>query len=605
MISVKKINKILLEKFNGRVTASEINNAVKLEGCLDNWNDIVKAGSICADKKSRRYVVNNIKLKGTNVSTMKLPKVSDKLLNHKKPDVLIIGAGIVGCAIARELSRWNLDILLVEKEHDVAMQASSRNDGMIHPGIDLKKCQIKQIYNSRGNNMYPQICKDLDVDFEMIGQYLCFKDKWIKYILPFITGHWKKMNVPVKIIDKKELKEKEPYLSDDIQCALHFPTAGIVCPYGLTIAYAENAVKNGVSLSLDTAVLDMNVKDNKIESVTTNRGVIYPKIVINAAGVFSDNIAELACDKFFSIHPRKGTNIILDKKAAYQVATIASLFGTIAVKTTHSKGGGVVSTIDGNLLVGPDAEETYQKEDYSTNINSVNNTINKQKNTSPLLNKQDIITYFTGVRAATYEEDFVICEGKNTKNIIHAAGIQSPGLTAAPAIAVDIADITVKMLAKTQTVLKNQQFNPTRKSIPKTSKLPDKERQKLIEKNSDYGVIICRCEEVSKGEIIDALNRPVPCDTIDGVKRRVRPGMGRCQGGFCSPLVAEIISKEKNIPLYKITKNGDGSNIACGNTKQSDSIDTGDTKRSDSIDTGYTKQSDISTDDTKGGDEIE
>ncbi len=569
MISVEKLNKILKEKYNGRVTATEYNNVLRLEGCLDSWKDIVEAGSICADKKSRRYVVNNIILKDVNTCTMKLPKLNDKLLDHKKTDVLIIGAGIVGSAIARELSRWNLDILLVEKEHDVAMQASSRNDGMIHPGIDLKKGQIKQMYNSRGNNMYPQICKELDVDFEMTGQYLCFKDKWIKYVLPFIIRHWKKMNVPVIIVNKKELYEKEPYLAENIECALQFPTAGIVCPYGLTIAYAENAIENSVSLSLDTAVLDMNVKNNKIESVITNRGIIYPKIVINAAGVFSDKIAELACDKFFSIHPRKGTNIIMDKKSAYQVATIASLFGTIAVKTSHSKGGGVVSTIDGNLLVGPDAEETYQREDYSTNIDSINNTINKQKNTSPLLNKQDIITYFTGVRAATYEEDFVICEGKSTKNIIHAAGIQSPGLTAAPAIAVDIADMTVRMLSKTQKVLKNERFNPTRKSIPKTSKLPDNERQKLIEKNSDYGIIICRCEEVSKGEIKDALNRPVPCDTIDGVKRRVRPGMGRCQGGFCSPLVAEIISKEKNIPIYEVTKNGDGSNIASGRTKQS------------------------------------
>lgn len=569
MVSVEKLNKILKEKFYGRVTATEYNNVLKLEGSLDNWKDIVEAGSICADKKSRRYVVNNIMLKDIDTSTMKLPKLNDKLLEHKKTDVLIIGAGIVGCAIARELSKWNLDILLVEKEHDVAMQASSRNDGMIHPGIDLKKGQIKQMYNSRGNNMYPQICKELDVDFKMTGQYLCFKDKWIKYVLPFIIKHWKKMNVPVKIINKNELYEKEPYLAIGIECALQFPTAGIVCPYGLTIAYAENAVENGVFLSLDTAVIDMNVKNNIIENVITNRGVIYPKVVINAAGVFSDKIAEHACDKFFSIHPRKGTNIIMDKKSAYQVATIASLYGTIAVKTSHSKGGGVVSTIDGNLLVGPDAEETYRREDYSTNINSVNNTIDKQKNTSPLLNKQDIITYFTGVRAATYEEDFVICEGKNTKNIIHAAGIQSPGLTAAPAIAVDIADMTVRMLSKTQKVLKNERFNPTRKSIPKTSKLPDNERQKLIEKNSDYGIIICRCEEVSKGEIIDALNRPVPCDTIDGVKRRVRPGMGRCQGGFCSPLVAEIISKEKNIPIYEVTKNGDGSSIASGRTKQS------------------------------------
>jgi len=572
MVSVKKLGQVLNEKYSGRVSITENNNVLTLEGCLESWKDIVEAGSLCADKKSRRYVVNNITLKGVETNSIKLPKINNKLLDGLSIDVLIVGAGIIGCAIARELSRWDLDILLVDKEHDVAMQASSRNDGMIHPGIDLKKGQIKQKYNARGNNMFPQICKELDVDFKMVGQYLCFKDKWIKSVLPFITKHWKDMNVPVEPVSKEKLRASEPYLSEDIECALHFPTAGIVCPYGLTIAYAENAVQNGVVLSLDTAVLDMEVKNNCIESVVTNRGVVYPKIVINAAGVFSDNIAHLAQDKFFSIHPRKGTNIILDKKAAYQVSTIASLFGTIAVKTSHSKGGGVVSTIDDNLLVGPDAEETYLKEDYSTNAKSVNNTMDKQKNTSPLLSKQDIITYFSGIRAATYEEDFVICEGKNTENIIHVAGIQSPGLTAAPAIGVDVANMTVNLLSKIHEVYKNENFNPKRKAIVRTAKLSDEKRQKLIEKNSDYGVIICRCEEVSKGEIIDALNRCVPCDTIDGVKRRVRPGMGRCQGGFCGPLIAEIISKEKNIPICKLTKNGDGSNIAFGYTKGGDIV---------------------------------
>jgi glycerol-3-phosphate dehydrogenase len=568
MQSLNKLKKKLYKQFGNSISVTEKDNIITLSGNLNSWDDVVNAGRICADRKSGRHVVNNITCSNIKAMPMKIPLLKDNALEGKKFDAIIIGAGIVGCAIARELSKWNLSILLVDKEHDVALHASSRNDGMIHPGIDLKIGQVKQKYNAWGNKMYDEICKELDVPFKRTGQYLGFTSKFMKYILPLAPRHWRRMDVSCSYVSKEELLKREPNLNKNISCGLFFKSAGIVCPYGLTIAYAENAVDNGVELSLDTAVLNMKVEDGVIKSITTNRGIVYPKIVINAAGVFSEDIAKMAVDHFFSIHPRKGTNSILDKKVAFQVNTIASLMGTVDTQKAKSKGGGVVSTIDGNLLVGPDAIETHNKEDFSTDSESIKRVFERQKEISPLLSRSDIITYFTGVRAATYEEDFIIEKGHFTRNIVHAAGIQSPGLTAAPAIAVDVAQMTVDLLSKNNNIEKNKNFNPYRKRIVRTSELDIDERNKLINDNPDYGVIICRCEEISKGEIIESLRRSVPCDTLDGVKRRVRPGMGRCQGGFCSPLVVQVIAEEKGIELKDVFKNGQESNIVYRSTKE-------------------------------------
>ncbi|WMJ22857.1 NAD(P)/FAD-dependent oxidoreductase [Paludicola sp. MB14-C6] len=565
---VDQLNRKLDARFGDKVRAQQEGDVVTLTGHVDTWMEKVEAGRMCASKQRSYYIVNDIVSEKEDILPMRVPPIKDTLLEGKHYDAVIIGAGIVGSAIARELARYNISILLLEKEHDVAMQASSRNDGMVHPGIDLKKGTQKQKYNKLGNEMYDKVCEELGVPFQRVGQYLGFVQKGAKYVLPLTPVHWHKMGVPCKYVSRKELLEKEPHLNKEVVCGLSFPSAGIVCPYNLTIAYAENAVDNGVKLSLDTAVLNMNVQNGVITSVVTNRGTIYPGVVINAAGVFSDEVAQMANDRFFSIHPRKGTNAILDKKAAYQVQTIASFLGTASTKTTHSKGGGVVSTIDGNLLIGPDAVETNDKEDYATTKESVASTFAKQGIASPLLKIPDIITYFTGVRAPTYEEDFVITKGRKTKNLVHAAGIQSPGLTAAPAIGVSVAKMAVELLGESKEVTLNKNFNPIRKAIPRTAELSIEERNQLIKQNPDYGVIVCRCEEVSRGEIIDALHRSVPCDTVDGVKRRVRPGMGRCQGGFCGPLVTGIIAKEKGISIDEVLKSGYGSELVYNPTKE-------------------------------------
>jgi len=564
----RKLNKKLERYFPGRVSVKLEEDCIRVSGELTNWEDIVKACRMCVSKDKRLHVVNDIKLIGTNIPSMRIPEETSKELEGSKPDVLIIGGGISGASIARELTKWNLNILLVEKEPDLAMQASGRNDGEVHPGVDLNKGSLKQHYVLLGNKMFDKVCSELDVPFKRRGQYVCFKQR---YLLPLLASYaWQKKHIcgvkDTRIIKGKELRKREPELNEEFVFALYNSSAGCVCPYGLTIAYAENAVQNGAKVSLNTAVIGMEVRDNQIVSVKTNKGVLYPKLVINAAGTFAEDVAAMANDRFYSIHPRKGTNSILDKKAAHLVKSIASI-KTVTRKKSHTKGGGILRTVHENLLVGPNAIETYEKENFATERKSIEEVFKKQKLTAKGLSERDIITYFTGVRAATFEEDFVIEKGRNTKNLIHCAGIQSPGLTTAPAVALDIEKMVIKELSKREIVTKNGNFNPIRKGIPVLREMSGEERTKMIQNNPDYGIIICRCEEISKGEIMDALNAPISVPTVDGIKRRVRPGMGRCQGGFCMPLVTQIISEHENILIHDVKKSRADAYITLGETK--------------------------------------
>jgi glycerol-3-phosphate dehydrogenase len=601
MFSLQRINNRLYSRFGGQVWAVLNDGCLILEGALDSWADVVEAGFLAVkglrfsreDKPGRgikrvyeaiipkiQGFVNRVRFPGTEIPPVTAGEVHDTAIEGERPDVLVIGGGITGCAIARELARYNIKILIVEKEHDVATHASGRNDGMVHPGIDLFKGTRKYHYTLPGNRMYDRITRELGVPFERTGQYLCFSGAFVKLILYLSLLYWKWLGIPgVRVIGKKELRGREPSLKDDITSALFFPTSGVVCPHKLTIAYIENAVQNGARLALDTAVTGMKTGGGRILSVTTTRGTVYPKVTINAAGVFADTIAAMAGDQFYSIHPRRGINSILDKKITL-LNTIASRINLSlkrdaasggVKKTSHSKGGGVIRTIHGNILVGPDAEEVYDREDYSTNRESVDKVFAKFRETVPALSQAHIITSFAGIRAPTYEEDFVVCKGRRAANMVHAAGIQSPGLTAAPAIALDVVRFTVELLAAGGEIpVIRQDFDPICKPVPHIAALKDEERDALIRARADYGVILCRCEEVSRGEILDALRRPVPCDTQDGVRRRVRPGGGRCQGAFCGPFVLELIAKEKGIPLERVMKGHSDSNILYGPTKGAD-----------------------------------
>lgn len=567
-MNITALNKKLNKAFGGRVKAEEKDGSIVLSGQLHYWENIVAACQMASTKYSTTHVVNDIVFTGGKIPPMRLPELRDSALEGKQVDVLVIGGGISGASIARELSKWNISILLVEKEADLALAASGRNDGEVHPGVDLGKGSLKHKYIRQGNRMYEQVCRELDVPFKRVGQLVGFSQSALKPIIEAycLLRKYHDGIEDTELISGDELKKREPNLNENFKFAISNPSTGTVCPYGLTIAYAENAVMNGAEISLNTAVTGMTVKNGKIESVETTRGMVYPKIVINAAGVFAEEIARMANDRFFSIHPRRGTNSILDKKAGKYVSCVASI-KELKKTNTHSKGGGIIHTAHDNLLVGPDAIETYDKENTETNPESIDAVFNKQTITMPKLSKRDIITYFTGVRAPTFEEDFIIEKGRKTLNLIHCAGIQSPGLTTAPAVALDIEKMTIEELSKVMKVEKNKNYNPHRKGIPMLNEMSDEERNKLIKKNPDYGVIVCRCEEISKGEIIDALKSPICVPTLDGIKKRVRPGMGRCQGGFCSPLVTKIIAEFKGCEISDVNKCGDNSPIVFGKAK--------------------------------------
>lgn len=577
-----------IAKLSPNISVTEERGCVVLRGEVDDWSLAVKAGKLAVDKKRYLGVVNDIRLKGFTQQPH-LPTFQDNTLDGLRPDILIIGGGITGCAIARECSRWNLHTLLVEKGADVAFGASRANGGVVHVGINFPKKSQKAHYNLRGNRMYSELSHELDVPFEQKGQFLLCCKPWERLVVEFLKLNGRSMGIPgVRWLNREELLKHEPAIPDFIIGGMYMPIGGLTNPMQMTVALAENAVMNGAQISLNTAVTAIETQEGRVVSVTTTRGKLYPKLVVNAAGVYADQIAEMAGDRTFTIHPRRGTDIITDKKAGYMVNTSMEkspfsilpyqkaqvppgVFGNIKyiLSTLHSntKGIGLIHSVHGNMLVGPNAIETPDREDTSTHRDEVEQIIKIQQHVAKDLKFSDIIAYFTGVRAPTYEEDFVVRKGIFTQNVIEAAGIQSPGVTAAPAIAEDIAAWAVEYLSKTMTITKNETFSPKRKSPPRLSEMYDDERDALIRSNPDYGVIVCRCEEVSKGEILDALNAPLCVPTLDAIKRRLRPGMGRCQGGFCSPLITQIIAEHQKIALSEVNKNSLESVVTYGPTK--------------------------------------
>ena len=533
MTTAQKLERTLRGKGYEGVSCTEWRKSIRLEGELDDWKAIVKAGKIAA-KAGYKGVINDITLKGFTPPPIRTPKQRDNALEGRRPDVLIIGGGVIGCAIARELSKNALDILLLDKESDVAMHASSRNDGMIHPGIASHANTLRGKMNVKGNAMYTQLCEELGVPFQRYGNLILYADHIFGTVAePYLGERARKLGIVGGKISRKRLREIEPNITDRALGAFEYPSSGVLSPYKLTVALAENAVENGAQVSLDTIVTGMEMEGDAIGSVFTNRG---------------------------AIHPRKGELVILDKKKGPLVTRSMGLID-LSQATSDTKGGGVMRTIDQNVLVGPDAYEQPMREDFSTHRENIDAILKKHLPLIKGFAPSDVITYFAGIRAATYEEEFIIERSEYVQNLIHAAGIQSPGLASAPAIAEEISRITVDALQEQMEVKPNTGFNPRRRVIPHMSDLTTEEKQEIIRKNPDYGVIICRCEGISKGEIVDTIHSPIPATTIDALKRRVRPGMGRCQGGFCSPLVTQIICEETGLSPEEVTKSGEDSNL--------------------------------------------
>ncbi|MBU3145296.1 NAD(P)/FAD-dependent oxidoreductase [Clostridium sp. CF012] len=566
--SLRRLENEIRKKVSLDVHLREWHSSIVIEGMVLTWDELISAGKMCTNR-GYKGVVNRLRVNNLEIPKMRKPRLCDKFLDGKKFDVLIIGGGITGSSIARELSKWKLTILLVDKEEDLAMHASSRNDGMIHPGIESRIGSKRAIFNVKGNQMYTRISEELDVPVIRCGSSILYDNKWLAMSKPVLNIRAKKMGViGARFLSAEEVLKREPNIAVPIAGAIHFDTTGVTSPYKMTVAYAENAVENGAEFSLNTVVLSIKKNNEKIIGVETNRGTVIPKVVINAAGVFADKIADMVDDQFFSIHPRKGEIIFLDKKKGRLINGVIAK-PSLALSAGNTKGGGIVKTVDGNVLIGPDAYEQPFTEDFTTNMNNINALMKKHFPIIKGFSPSDVITYCAGIRAATYEEDFVIERSECVGNLVYAAGIQSPGFASAPAIAEEIERITCKVLSEVMEVKAKENWNPRRKAIPDLSKMDYETRSKIIKENPYYGEIVCRCEGTSKGEVIDVINSIVPVYTVDGIKRRVRAGMGRCQGGFCLPVVMNILSEETGLAMTAITKKGNNSNILVEETKNS------------------------------------
>ncbi len=556
----KALNKA---KING-IEPVEWRDSVILKGKVKHWDEKVKAGYLSVGK-GYKGVVNDIEVDGIEENKMFIPSNKDNELEGKYFDAVVIGGGIIGSSIARELTRYDIKVALLDKEEDLAKHASSRNDGMVHPGFAPHSDSVKLKYNLRGNKLYEDVSKELGFDFKRPGSLVVYTSPFSKLLNPILYIKAMMNKVEAHYINKHKVKELEPYISDEQHGALLLPSTGLISPYRVTIAYAENAVMNGANVYFHTFVKGFEMDKNHIAKIKTNRGNLSAGVVINAAGVWSDMIAGFANDRFFSIHARKGTDAILDIKTGRYQKRIAA-FVKFSQMSEKSKGGGVVTTVEGNLLIGPTAEEIPYREDYSTSDKDMDILLEKME-VNKALRKSHVITYFAGTRACTYEEDFIIEPSGYVDNLVHVAGIQSPGVASAPAIAIDVSEMAVKVLSNFKEVKPNEKFNPIRKAIPELKTMPLKERAKYIKQNPSYGRIVCRCEEISEGEIRDALNSVIIVNSLDGIKRRARISAGRCHGGFCTPRVMEIMAEEKHVDLTQIKKKGEGSEILLKETK--------------------------------------
>ncbi len=482
-------------------------------------------------------------------------------------DVIIIGSGVSGCSIARELSRYKLDVLVLEKEEDVCSGTSKANSAIVHAGYDAKPGTLKAKLNLEGNLLMPQLARDLDFDFINNGSMVVCVNKDDEDGLKELLKRGEANGVKdLKILSREEALAMEPNLADCVTSVLYAPTGGIVDPFGLNIAMAENAYDNGVKFEFTSQVVDIQTKDNHF-IVKTVRGNYESKLVINAAGVYSDEIHNMISKRKLHINPRSGSYVLLDKTAGTHVKnTIFKLSG----KNEIGKGVLVTPTTHGNLLVGPTADNLADsaKDETCTLGDSLETVIEKSKLNVKDIPYKQVITSFAGIRAVEDCDDFVIQEVEDVPGFIDCAGIQSPGLTASPAIGIMVADIVKKKLSPE----KKDRFISTRKGFTNPKLMSDAEYDGLIKKQPEFGHIVCRCEGISEGEILEAIRRPLGAKSLDGIKRRVRAGMGRCQAGFCTPKLINILAKELNCSEEEIRKNSEGSEVLFDRRRTEDAL---------------------------------
>ena len=478
-----------------------------------------------------------------------------------KYDVAVIGAGVVGALMARTLARYELKVVVLEKECDVAMGATRANSAIVHAGFDAKEGSLKAKLNVQGSEMFEELTKELGVKYIRNGSLVVgFSEEDRKTLEELLERGVKNGVKDLRIVEKEELHWMEPGLADNIVVALWAPTGAITCPYELTIAAIGNAMDNGVELKLNYAVSSIAEKEDGFV-ISDGREEIEAAYVINCAGVFSDEVARMVGDDSFTVHPRRGEYVLLDKEVGNIVKS--TIFRT---PTKMGKGILISPTVDGNLITGPTATDQTDKTDTDTTDEGMGFVMRQAMEDSPLVRYNRSITSFAGLRAVGSTGDFIITSPVH--GFVNAAGIESPGLSSAPAIALYILD-----MLKEQGIALTEKpgFNPVRKSMTWFKDATLEEKNEAIRQDPAYGRVICRCETVTEGEILEAIRTNPKATDLDGVKRRTRAQMGRCQGGFCSPYVIELLARELNIPYEAVTKFGKGSYINIGRTKEEES----------------------------------
>lgn len=479
-------------------------------------------------------------------------------MQNRLYDTLIIGAGIVGCSVARYLSKYKGVIAVLERDEDVCCGTSKANSGIVHAGFDAKHGTLMASYNVRGSLMYPQLAEELDIKYKQNGSIvLCLSEEDRPKLVSLYENGISNGVSGLRIVERDELLTLEPNVSDEAVCALYAPTGGIVCPFDASFAMAENAAHNGAEFYFDTEVTGI-VRENGLWNVETSQGTYLARTVVNAAGCYSDVFHNMVCEKKIHITPRRGEYFLLDRTAGDHVThTVFRLPGKMG------KGVLITPTVHGNILVGPTAEDIDDKDDVSTTADGLD-TIRKQSALSIKdlpLNKT--ITSFAGLRSHEDGHEFIISEAEGAEGFFDCAGIESPGLSAAPAVGLDVAG----MIAGKLGLEENTDFDPYRSGITDPFALSEDSLNELIRVRPDYGRIVCRCESITEGQIRDAIRRVPGAKSLDGVKRRIRAGMGRCQGGFCSPAVMEILADELQMDISDVTKKGKGSRIILGENK--------------------------------------
>ncbi|EHK2328157.1 NAD(P)/FAD-dependent oxidoreductase [Clostridium perfringens] len=465
-------------------------------------------------------------------------------------DIIVIGAGVVGCSIARELSKYNLDVLVVEKNSDVSEGISKGNSGIVHAGYNEKIGTLKAKLNIEGNKSFDDLSRDLQFPFKRNGAFiLAFKDEEMK-TLESLKENGEKLGVEgLEILTREEALNIEPNLNKEIVGVLNVKTSGIVSPYEMTIALAENAAENGVEFKLNSKVTNIEKISEGYKVTLNNKEVVSGKIIINASGLEGAFLNNLVSMTKREINPVKGEYCLFDKVAGSMINK--TLF---QVPNKLSKGVLVTPTAEGNLLVGPNAVEGKTLE---TSREGIDEILDKSKKSLEELPVARILNTFSGIRPKTKEGDFIIEEVEDAKNFINVIGIDSPGLTAAPAIGVYV----VNMIKEKLDLVEKKNFKKTREKIVRFAELSLEEKNKLIKENPAYGHMVCKCEFVTEGEIVEAIHRPIKALTVDAIKRRTRASMGGCQGVGCTLPISKILSRELGIDISDINKNSEGSPV--------------------------------------------